>query len=184
MHQPTDSQDVSTQDRRPHPPGSVLREAAVAGSLASALSALVLCWAGAREVRSAVAPLNAVSHWCWGKPALWARALNGRHTLLGYAIHHGAALGWAALHAAVMRKRGRAGNASAIWAGAAATSAVACVVDFRCTPERLTPGFEHHLSRSALAGVYAAFGLGLALGALAMRADRREPTAQMPQDTP
>lgn len=54
-------------------------------------------------------------------------------------------------------------------AGAAATSAIACVVDFQYTPERLTPGFEHHFSRRALAGVYAMFALGLAAGALAVR---------------
>jgi len=32
------------------------------------------------------------------------------------------------------------------------------------TPKRLTPGFEHELSRTAMAGVYAAMAVGLAAG--------------------
>ena len=38
--------------------------------------------------------------------------------------------------------------------------------DFRFTPDRLTPGYEHRLSRKALAATYAVFAVGLALGAL------------------
>ena len=148
-------------DARPH--RRLWSEAALAGTLASVLSAVVLGWTGHREKRSITAPVNAVSHWWWGKPALRVRGLSVRHTLLGYAIHHGAALGWAALHALAVRGRTKSATPAALVAGAAATSAVACLVDFKCTPERFTPGFEHHLSRSALVGVYAAFALGLAL---------------------
>lgn len=147
----------------------VLREALVAGSWASVLSTLALAWAGHREIRSAVAPVNAVSHWRWGWPALHQRAVTGRHTLLGYLIHHGASVWWAGLHAAVRHRR-QCDSSAALLAGAAVTSAIACVVDFKCTPERFTPGFEHHLSRSALASVYALFALGLVLG---VRAHRR-----------
>lgn len=148
---------------------SVLREAWVAGSCASVLSALALGWAGHREVRSAAAPLNAVSHWRWGRRALFQRGISGHHTLLGFFIHHCASVWWAGLHAAVRGRSPRAQQPAVVLAGAAATSAIACVVDFQYTPERLTPGFEHHLSRRALAGVYAMFALGLAAGALAVR---------------
>ena len=48
-------------------------------------------------------------------------------------------------------------------AGAAATSAIAAFVDFRLTPARFTPGFEHRLSRKAIAVVYSAFAVGLAM---------------------
>ena len=53
--------------------------------------------------------------------------------------------------------------------GAAATSAAACLADFRLTPHRFTPGHEHRLSNTALAAVYAAFAVGLAAGAMALR---------------
>lgn len=49
--------DSSTSPRK-----AVLYEALVAGSCASVLSTLALAWAGHREIRSAVAPVNAVSH--------------------------------------------------------------------------------------------------------------------------
>jgi hypothetical protein len=52
---------------------------------------------------------------------------------------------------------------------ATAASAVACTVDYQCTPQRLQPGYEAHLSRPALAVVYGAFGVGLALGAMLCR---------------
>lgn len=154
------------------PSAPVLREAVVAGTCASVLSGLVLAWAGRREIRCAMAPLNAVSHWWWGTPALYQRGLSARHTVLGYGIHHVASLWWAGLHAAWAHGRGGGDRPKAVVAGAVVTSAVACVVDFKCTPERLTPGFQHHLSRPALAGVYTAFAVGLAIGALAVRSRR------------
>lgn len=156
--------DASTSPRK-----AVLYEALVAGSCASLLSTLALAWAGHRERRSAAAPLNAVSHWRWGRPALHQRAVTKRHTLLGYVIHHGASIWWAALHAAVMQRHRPQQKTAAVLAGAAVTSAIACVVDFKCTPERFTPGFEHHLSKKSIAGVYAVFAMGLALGVLAGR---------------
>ena len=156
---------------RPAPlrPRAVLWEGLVAGSCASVLSALALAWRGQRDIRSTTAPLNAVSHWRWGDPALRQRGFTARHTVLGYAIHHCASIWWASLHAAVMQRRADARRPAAVLAGSAATGALACVVDFQCTPERLTPGFEHHLSRTSLAGVYALFAVGLAVGVWASR---------------
>jgi hypothetical protein len=53
----------------------------------------------------------------------------------------------------------------------------ACFVDYRCTPERFTPGFHRVLSKTALAVVYVAFAAGLFVGAAwtegARSADRR-----------
>ena len=50
-----------------------------------------------------------------------------------------------------------------IVAAAVGVAAGACLVDLRCTPRRLTPGFERRLRPSSLAVVYGAFALGLAL---------------------
>jgi hypothetical protein len=52
-------------------------------------------------------------------------------------------------------------------AASAAASAIACFADYKLTPERLKPGYEKRLSKKFLAGVYAAFAVGLALGAIA-----------------
>lgn len=143
-----------------------VRQALVAGSLASLLSAGVLALAGRRENRSAAAPINAVSHWYWGDRALHRRGTDARHTLVGYLIHHSASLFWAGLHAWATREIPVLRTPTGAIAGSVPAAAIACFVDFRLTPHRLTPGFEHRLSRPALAGVYAAFAVGLAAGTL------------------
>ena len=49
-----------------------LNEGVVGGSLASVLSTCVLAAVGARQAGSAVAPINATSHWLWGDESLHA----------------------------------------------------------------------------------------------------------------
>jgi hypothetical protein len=150
-----------------------LREGMVAGSTASVLSAAALALAGRREDGRAAAPVNAISHWFWGGRALRQDAPSWRHTAAGYVVHHAASVFWATLHARAWGKAPQQRTPAAAAAGAAATSAIACVVDFRLTPHRLTPGFQHRLSPAAIAVVYACFALGLALGSKASGARRR-----------
>jgi hypothetical protein len=57
---------------------------------------------------------------------------------------------------------------------AVVTSSVACFVDYCCTPERFTPGFEKRLSRWALFSAYVAVAAGLA--ASTVLTSRRERT--------
>jgi hypothetical protein len=156
---------------------SVMKQGLVAGSLGSIASALALLRAGRRETGSALPPINAVSHWYWGDRSLHRRQADFTHTALGYLTHHGASVFWATLYAAATKDLEAARTPKGIAAGALATSAVACFVDYRLTPQRLTPGFEHEISRSAMAGVYAAMALGLAVGAwLSMEGERRRNT--------
>lgn len=159
---------MPTSDRTRHTPSSLdtagLREAAVAGALASALSAGVLMLRGRRDAGSALAPVNAPSHWLFGKRALRADGPSWRHTFCGLLIHHGSSVMWAWLFSRSLRQAHRSGHAvSPAW-GAVCIAALAAWVDFRLVPPRLTPGFEPRLSRSSLVLVYAAFGLGLAWG--------------------
>jgi hypothetical protein len=143
-----------------------LREGLIAGSVASVVSTAVLLAAGRKEPRRAVAPVNAISHWIWGGLALHQNEPSLRHTLTGYLIHHAASVFWAVIHARVWGERPQAKRPVPALAGSVAAAGVACFVDYRMTPQRLTPGFEHRLSRPAMAGVYAGFALGLALGSL------------------
>jgi hypothetical protein len=139
-------------------------DAAVSGTAASIASSTVLMLRGRAENGSVVAPTNAISHWLWGDRALRKDRPSVRHTLSGYAIHHAASIFWAVLY-----EKARTRNAVR---DAAITSALACFVDFQMTPRRLTPGFEHRLTRGSLAAVYGAFALGLAAGTLLRRAQR------------
>jgi len=153
---------------------AALREAAVSGSLASLLSAAWLAFAGQREMAWPAAPMNATSQWLLGqREALHADHSDRRHTLAGYVVHHLAASFWAVLHARALADRPAARRPGPALAAAAATAAVAAVVDLKMTPERLTPGFQHRVSAPALAGAYGCFALGLAAGSLlARRASR------------
>jgi hypothetical protein len=134
----------------------------LSGALASIASAVALAAAGKRELGDAAAPLNGPSQWIWGKHAPYRNGFSVRHTVVGYAIHHLSSTFWAALFE---KTRPR----SAPIAGALLTSATACLVDYRCTPQRFTPGFEKRLSRGALLSVYAAFAAGLAAAHLLSR---------------
>jgi hypothetical protein len=147
---------------------AALRVGSIPGSLASITSTLALAWAGRRENGRAAAPVNATSHWLWDRESLHEDRTTVRHTLAGYLVHHGASMLWGVVHAGAFG-RGKEGNPLAVLASGMATAAAACFVDLRMTPRRLTPGFEHRLSAASMAVVYASFGLGLALGTLALR---------------
>jgi hypothetical protein len=141
------------------------RDAAISGGAASLASALVLAARGSRELGDVAAPLNGPSQWVWGRQAPYRNGFSVRHTVLGYAIHHMAATFWALFYE---KARPEARNAAAL---AAAVSATAAFVDYRLTPQRLTPGFEKRLSRTSLTMVYCAFALGLAAPVLLRRKD-------------
>lgn len=151
-----------------------LREGAIAGSVASVASAAALVVAGRHENGHAAAPVNAISHWIWDRPALYKNRPSLRHTLVGYLVHHGASIFWGTLHARAWGCRPQAKEPGPAVAGAAAAAAVACFVDYRLTPRRLTPGFEHRLSLKSMTAVYVCFALGLALGSI-LAADRQPP---------
>jgi hypothetical protein len=135
------------------------------GLLSAASSAAALVWRGRRERRSVAAPLNAVNHNVWSDAALARNDVSLRHTATGAVLHVASALLWGGLYAWLRHRRWRptAGNAVV---DAVAVSAVASLVDFKVVTARLTPGFEHRLSRQGLAWFYIALAAGLALGGL------------------
>jgi hypothetical protein len=136
------------------------------GALASVASAGALALRSRREAGSVYAGTNAVSHWLWGSKAFRRDAPSWKYTLVGYGIHHASALFWGTLfEQAAARVLERKSVGSTI-AAAAAASSVACFADYVLTPKRLRPGYEERVSRGSLAWVYAAFGIGLAAGAL------------------
>jgi hypothetical protein len=105
--------------------------------------------------------------------------VSAKHTLTGYAIHHASSLWWAACFEAWAAKSRRPAELAA---KAAATAAVAYVVDYKVVPPRLSPGFEGKVGRLGMAAVYAAFAGGL----LAARAagERRKNGAARPLGQP
>jgi len=154
---------------------STLRIGLIAGTLASIASTAGLMLCGRREAGSMVAPTNATSHWLWGDQAFEVYRPTLKHTGLGYATHHASAIFWALIYAWLHASRHPAQSAPAALTSAGAATALACAVDYTITPRRLTPGFEHHLSKRSMGVVYGLFAVGLAAGCLlAQRRGARE----------
>ncbi|BAL95608.1 hypothetical protein [Rubrivivax gelatinosus] len=145
-------------------PRSVVRDTLTDGLLAAGLSTVALVWRG-REESTPSAPLNAISHWIWPRRALRQDEPSLRHTATGTAIHIASSMLWAGVYDLIRARRRRPTPLNAM-ADAAAVTAVAALVDLQLVPRRLTPGFEHRLSRPSLSLVYGSFAVGLALGGL------------------
>jgi hypothetical protein len=147
-----------------------LHEGLRTGSIASLTSAAALAAAGRRAGCGAWAPLNAPSHWLFADAALRCRGPSARYTGTGCLIHHASSVMWGVLHARYVAGPPEARTSlPGQFAAGAVTAALACLVDYRLTPRALSPGFEHHLSRSALFGVYAALALGFGLSSWLQR---------------
>lgn len=146
-----------------------IRDGFVAGTLAGLLSAAVLLAAGRRETGSAVAAVNAESHWLWGDESLRENRPTLRHTLAGFVTHQLSTIFWATLHAWLRGGRKPAMTVPEALAGGLATSAAAAAIDYTLVPRRLRPGFEHRLSTASMVGVFAAIAAGIALGSLLLR---------------
>lgn len=153
--------------------GSVVR-GLVSGTVASLASTAALVLLSKIEAKSALSAQNAVSHWVWGEPAKHRHELSLRHTLLGYAIHHASSVFWGVIYERYLKHEPSLPLPAELLR-ALAFAALANFVDYRLTPQRLKPGFEHHLSKKSLVLVYTAFAVGIAAGhVLQTRGERRE----------
>jgi hypothetical protein len=104
-----------------------------------------------------VQTINATSHWFWGDRAGRTRAVDGKHTALGFVTHHLASILWASVFQAV--RRSSPGRSPLV--DAAGVSVLAAVVDYLVVPRRLTPGWEKVVSPTAIALAYGAMTIGL-----------------------
>lgn len=139
------------------------------GMASGLLSLAVLAWRGRQETGSALAPVNAPSHWLWSDRALRRDDASWRYTGVGMLVHQGAAVFWGVLYERFFASRRLAHPLHADLRDAALATAAAATVDFVMTPKRFTPGFEKRLSARGLVWVYAGFALGVALGSRAVR---------------
>ena len=153
------------------------RDGQLAGATASVLSAAVLAEASHIETGSPFTCLNSTSHWLWGAEAARHHAPSLRYTGAGYLIHHAASCFWGVLYERSVGEHADRLPAGAKVAAGLTAAAFACLIDYRVVPRRLSPGFEYRLSRPAIAAGYLAFGLGLALTAIA-RAERKRRAQQ------
>jgi len=146
-----------------------LQRGLIGGAASSIVSTAALALLGRSESGSAYAPTNAVSHWIWGDEAAEHDGFSLKYTITGYLIHHASATFWSVLFEKLAGEKLDRKDLRVTLAASAATSAIAAFADYKLTPQRLQPGYEKRLSTKSLAGVYAAFAVGLALGAIALR---------------
>lgn len=150
---------------------SIAASALITGSVASVVTALALGLLARAEGRSGVQPLNATSHWLHGDDAARVQKADVAHTGVGCATHHASAMFWAAQLEAWLQASPPQ-SPTALVGRAAAVSALAAVVDYAIAPKRLTPGWEHVLSKPSMVGAFASLALGLAAGATVSRSLR------------
>lgn len=152
-------------DSRTSRPG-IFRRAWITGSAASICSTALVVLRSRRDGGNLFCGTNATSHWLWGDKALQQSGPSAKYTLAGYLIHHLCAVYWGVVfefwqELTAARSPSRKILRAAV-PRAMAVASLAGAVDYTVTPKRLTPGFEHHLSRWSLMLVYLAFGAGLA----------------------
>jgi hypothetical protein len=146
----------------------------ISGSLASVAAALTLAAAAKREGHPPARPLNATSHWLHGDLAAAVSRVDARHTGVGYATHHVAALMWAGVFELLRHYSSRT-DAGAVVRDAAIAATTAAAVDYTITPHRLTPGWEIVLSKGSMALAYASMAAAFAASEflLSPRRERR-----------
>jgi hypothetical protein len=149
------------------------RDALVPGTAAAVTSTAALMASGAAWTGHAFAPTNAVSHWLWGDEAMRRNRPSWRYTGVGYVTHHLSAVLWAVLYEKLFGRRHGRDGALASLAEAATVSAIAYVVDYRFTPDRLKPGYERRVPFPSLLAVYVALAAGFALGGAVLGMRRR-----------
>jgi len=145
---------------------SIVRRAFWSGSMAAATSAAVVSREAVNNGSSAIAPINAVAHCIWPGEAMLDERPSFRLTGAGVFIHWGSGVFWGLAFEALL---GRKASPARIVGTAAATAALAYVVDYHVVPERVTPGFEAHVPQRSFLPIYAALGAGLALAAFVGR---------------
>ena len=142
--------------------------ALVTGTVASIVSTVALAALARSEGKSGVQPTNSTSHWLHGDEAARRKNADIAHTSVGYATHHASAVFWALPFEAWLTKN-PAFSSGEVLAKAAATSALAALVDYGVAPRRFTPGWELTLSKPSMVGAFAGLAVGLAAGALVSR---------------
>ena len=148
--------------------GEIAANSLWTGAVATAATTATAAICGRIENRSALAPINAVSHIVWGDRAARHSESSVKYTVPGLLLNAAAVTSWAAVQELLFGRRKRRSVGAAVAEGAA-VSALAYVTDYHAVPDRLTPGFEKRLSNKSLATIYGVLALSLGVGALMRR---------------
>jgi hypothetical protein len=150
---------------------SLFADALLTGAITAVATFALPALLRARRGEPVAAAFNAESHVLWGDEAARHDEVTARYTGVGAATHFGACVFWSAIYEALL------GDPAATtprqdFAGAAAVSAGAYVVDYHLVPKRFTPGFEMRFSAGDMIAFFATLAATLPLRRLLARRDR------------
>jgi hypothetical protein len=148
---------------------TLVKNSAIPAAIATATTTAAVTGLTKLNEGSASAGLNAVSHILWGDAAQAKDEFSAKYTLVGAGLNSAAVASWAAVHELVVEKGGVPRRFMPMLLTASLVSGIAYLVDYHVVPERLTPGFEKRLTPKAMAIVYGALAVGLAVGAVLVR---------------
>jgi hypothetical protein len=148
--------------------GQLIRNVAIVGSVASAVTTITALAGGRRDAGSALAPMNAVSHIAWGGAPPAGEGSGARNTAMGLALHTGACLFWASVFELVFGRSARR-SPTRLVLGGLQMALLSYVTDYHVVSARFRPGYERYLSKGSLAGVYVTLAGAFALGAALTR---------------
>lgn len=147
----------------------IAKNSAIPAAMATATTTAAVTGLTKLNDGTAAAGLNAVSHILWGDKAQTANEFSAKYTLVGGVLNSAAVASWAAVHEALIEFAGIKRRPLSMILTASLVSGVAYAVDYHVVPKRLTPGFEKRLTSRAMAIVYGALAVGLAVGAVMVR---------------
>lgn len=146
-----------------------MRDSIVPRAVAGATTLAIVAARGQRKTGSATASVNASSHAIWGDKAAGVEVITARHTVPGVIFNMAGAAWWALVFEKLFGDR--RGFPAALLGGTA-TAGLAYLVDYHIVPKRLTPGWEHRVSRGSLFMALGAMAAGLIVGAMLTRRER------------
>lgn len=150
-----------------------MRDSIIPGTVAGLTTLATIAARGRKDTDSAIAPINASSHAIWGDKAAGVEATTIRHTVPGVIFNVAGAAWWALVFEKLFGTAvGRRGFPAALL-GSTATAGLAYLVDYHVIPRRLTPGWEHRVSRGSLFMTLGAMATGLTVGTMLTRQERR-----------
>ena len=134
-------------------------------ALTTAATTAALFALSKKDTQHPAAALNATSHILWGEDAAKYDDWDVRHTLAGALLNAGAMGAWSVVQGLFPAPRSLFGAAR----NGAAVTALAYFTDYHVVPQRLTPGFEHRLSRKSLLASYVVLAASLTLSGYVLR---------------
>ncbi|HEX5418942.1 MAG TPA: hypothetical protein VFY39_03010 [Gammaproteobacteria bacterium] len=145
----------------------------MSGALAAVATLFAVMVRGAIESGSAIAPVNASTHFLFGREAENKVDMDMRHTPLGLLTNALGCIFWATLYEKAFGAIADRGETTKALLGATAVAGLAYVTDYRIVPRRLSPGWEARISSRSLLLAYAALALSVPLRGLARHRRRR-----------